>query len=223
MAAVKIVVLGLALSVLAGCNGMLRPAGPDEAFPGYFTVSSGVPAPYMFQGSAVQWNRQYAVSAAHIPLLADVVHRCSTGCDLVFIRHDAESSLPKWRPTIVGEKLQTVGLSPFMVTVKGSGTSKGPRISLNRKGDSTPYALNDAPVVQGMSGGPVYGADGAVVGMTIGMFLPDSPLLPSLQNSDSLSVYVPYDIIQREWQLFSERQDAGRPQQDIIRNQMVKL
>jgi len=223
MAAIKIAALGLTLSVLVGCNGIPQPTAPDETFPGYFTVSSGIPAPYMFQGSAVQWNRQYAVSAAHIPLLSDVVHRCSTGCDLVFIRRDADGSVPTWRPTIVGEKLQTVGLSPFLVTVKGSGTSKGPRVSLNREGDNTPYALNDAPVVQGMSGGPVYGADGAVVGMTVGIFLPQAPLLPSLKNSKSLSVYVPYDIIQREWRLFSERQAEVEMKQIDSKNQMVKL
>lgn len=197
---------GIAFSLLIGCNGTLRPVSSDEPLPGYFKVSSGAPAPYLFQGSAVQWNQQYAVSAAHLPLLANVVYRCSTGCDLVFIRHDAEGSVPAWRPATPNEAVKTVGLSPLLVTVKGTGTSKAPGVSLDRAGDNTVYALNDAAVVQGMSGGPVYGADGAVVGMTIGIFLPQSPLLPNLKNSKSLSVYVPYDIIQREWRLFSERQ-----------------
>ncbi|UST72283.1 S1C family serine protease [Pseudomonas siliginis] len=223
MTIVRTSVLGFALSALVGCNGILHPAGINESFPGFFTVSSGAPVPYMFQGSAVQWNREYAVSAAHIPLLSNVVHHCSTGCDLVFIRHKAEDLLPTWRPTVAGEKLQTVGLSPFLVTVKGAGTSKGPRVSLNRAGDSTAYALSDAPVVQGMSGGPVYGDDGAVVGMTIGIFLPDSPLLPPLKNSASLSVYVPYDIIQREWRLFSERQAAAMGEKPTGNTPIVKL
>ncbi|WP_371365439.1 serine protease [Pseudomonas sp. QL9] len=202
----RAITMGIMCSLLVGCNGTLRPVSSNELLPGYFKVSSGAPAFYLFQGSAVQWNQQYAVSAAHIPLLKNVVYRCSTGCDLVFIRHDAEGPVPDWRAPIPDEELKTVGLSPLLITVKGAGTNKALRVNLDRSGDNTAYGLNDAPVVIGMSGGPVYAADGAVIGMTIGIFLPHSPLPPSLQSSRSLSVYVPYDIIQREWRLFSERQ-----------------
>ncbi|WP_165671681.1 trypsin-like peptidase domain-containing protein [Metapseudomonas otitidis] len=171
----------------------------------------------VFLGSAVQWNQRYAVSAAHIPSLSNVVHRCSTGCDLVFIRRDAKAPPPTWRSAITGEALETVGQSPLLITVKGTGTSKAQRVRLNEKGDHTSYALSDAPVVEGMSGGPVYGADDAVVGMTVGIYLPSLPLPPSLANSETLTVYVPYDIIQREWQLYSARNGLERdPRLDMV-------
>ncbi|MHC5352369.1 serine protease [Metapseudomonas furukawaii] len=217
MSGLWIRVLGLVISVtLSGCTSAVRSVSPDEPLPGYFKVSSSGAAALLYVGSAVQWNQRYAVSAAHIPSLSNVVHRCSTGCDLVFIRRDAEGTPPTWRPAIAGEPLETVGQSPLLITVKGTGTSKTQRVRLNEKGDHTPYALSDAPVVEGMSGGPVYGADDAVVGMTVGIYLPRLPLPPSLANSETLTVYVPYDIIQREWQLFSARQGLDRdPRRDV--------
>ena len=124
MASFRTAVSGFALLALAGCNATLDPVSPKESLPGYLTVSSGMPVPYLFQGSAIQWNQHYAVSAAHIPMLPDVVHRCSTGCDLVFIRREAEGPVPNWRPTVVGETLEVVGLSPSLVTVRGIGVSK---------------------------------------------------------------------------------------------------
>lgn len=219
MVILKMAALGIMIAVLTGCNGTLTPVPLDESLPGYFTVNSGAPALYLFRGSAIQWNQQYAVSAAHIPLLPDVVHRCSTGCDMVFIRHEAEGPVPTWRPTVVGERLETVGQSPLFVTVRGIGSSRFPTVRLNRSGDSTHYALADAPVAKGMSGGPVYGVDDAVVGMTVGMFLPATPLPASLQEAPSLSVYLPYEIVLREWKLFRARQaqvqaEALRSSQD---------
>jgi len=204
MASFRIAVSGFALLALAGCNATLDPVSPKEPLPGYLTVSSGMPVPYLFQGSAIQWNQHYAVSAAHIPMLPDVVHRCSTGCDLVFIRREAEGPVPNWRPTVVGETLEVVGLSPSLVTVRGIGVSKAAKVRLDRAGDTTAYAVNDAPIVKGMSGGPVYGADDAVVGMTIGIFQPQHPRMGARQNDRKLSVYVPYEIIQKEWRFFME-------------------
>lgn len=211
MSGLWIRVLGLVTSlVLSGCMSAVRNVSPDEPLPGYFKVSSSGAAALLYVGSAIQWNQHYAVSAAHIPSLPNVVHRCSTGCDLVFIRRDADGIAPTWRQAITGEVLETVGQSPWLITVKGTGTSKAQRVRLNDKSDHTAYALSDAPVVEGMSGGPVYGADDAVVGMTVGIYLPQLPLPPSLEDSKTLSVYVPYEIIQREWQLFSALQDLDR-------------
>jgi hypothetical protein len=211
----KRIALATSLAVLTGCNGTLALVNSDEPLPGYFSLSS---AGYLFHGSAIQWNQHYAVSVSHIPMLPNVVYHCSTGCDLVFIRRDADGPLPNWRPTIIGERVETVGQSPMLLTVRGTGTSKAPKVRLDRSGDTTAYALNDAPVVQGMSGGPVYGHDGAVVGMTIGIFRPQTPLPGSIKDSKSLSVYVPYEIIQREWRLFTERQAAADSQQPNVRS-----
>lgn len=203
----NLTILAILLVALAGCSGALTRKASDDLFPGYFSINS---AGYIFRGSAIQWNQHYAVSVSHIPMLLNVVHRCSTGCDLVFIRRESEGPLPSWRPTVIGERVQAVGENVMLMTVQGLGTSKAPMVRLDRPGDSTAYALNDAPVVKGMSGGPVYGHDGAVVGMTIGIFRPQTSLPPSISNSKSLSVYVPYEIIQREWRLYVQRQNATK-------------
>ncbi|MGU5817682.1 hypothetical protein ACV1EC_22645 [Aeromonas hydrophila] len=195
-------VIGLLLSMAQfGCSGSLQPVASNEATPGYFRVNSSGTSTFLHIGSAVQWNQSYAVSTAHIPSLSDVVHRCSTGCDLVFIRRAADSPPPIWRPAITGEVLETVGQSPLFITVKGTGTSKPQRVHV--KGDNTYYALSDAPVVEGMSGGPIYGVDDAVVGITVGVYHPPLPMPTA--NIDNLTVYVPYEIIQREWKYFSSK------------------
>lgn len=203
------VVALLSVLLMAGCNGTLTPLPPDSKAEGLMRVSSGFPMPYLFLGSAVQWNEHYAVSVGHIPWLPNVVHRCSTGCDLVFIHHEATGPIPHWRAAVPGESVRTAGVSPLLVLVEGTGTAKRSHIRPGG-GDTTAYAVSDAPISQGMSGGPVYGADGAAVGMTVGMFKAFGPQLPELASSERLSLYVPYDILAREWQLFSKnRQGPG--------------
>lgn len=193
----------LVLATLAGCNGIPHPIMGDSDFKGRLVVSSGFPLPYMFQGSAVQWNEDYAVTVKHIPLMPDVVHTCSSGCDLVFIRHKAEGPLPEWREFVKGEAVIAMGFSPLLVTVEGQGVAKGARLMMPGKVDATPYAVHDAPIVVGMSGGPVYGADGAVLGITVGMWVGGQPAFGELKSSARLSLFLPYEIVLREWQQFS--------------------
>ncbi|MBB4865792.1 hypothetical protein HNP46_004693 [Pseudomonas nitritireducens] len=204
MSALKLWPLFVAsLLALPACSTAVRPVPAEEATPGYFPVSSAGALPSLYFGSAVQWNEHYAVSAAHIPSLANVAHRCSTGCDLVFIRREAQGALPLWRPAVTGESLEAVGQSPFFETVKGVGTSKAQRVRLNGRNDRTAYALADAPVVEGMSGGPIYGRDDAVVGITVGTYTSTLPSPMKSADNEPLTVYVPYDVVLREWQLFA--------------------
>lgn len=206
MSALKLWPLFVAsLLALSACSTAVRPVPPEEATPGYFPVSSAGVFPSLYFGSAVQWNEQYAVSAAHIPSLANVAHRCSTGCDLVFIRREAKGALPTWRSAVAGEALEAVGQSPFFETVKGVGTSKAKRVRLNGRNDRTAYALADAPVVEGMSGGPIYGRDDAVVGITVGKYTSTFPSPRSTAEDRPLTVYVPYDVVLREWQIFAKK------------------
>lgn len=201
--ALKTTAIKSLMMLLMGCNGSLNLVQNEDEFPGYFPVNT---AGYLFQGSAIQWNEHYAITAAHIPMLSDVVHTCSTGCDLVFIRHEAEGPVPKWRKPIAGEKVETVGRNPLLMMVEGDGTSKAFKTRLTRPNDNTIYSLTDAPLVVGMSGGPVYGSDKAVLGMNVGIFEPSTKLPAAMSPNGSLSVYVPYETIEREWRLLAAKQ-----------------
>ena len=181
------------------CTRTVNEVSPEENLPGYLKITSSGAAKFLYIGSAIQWNKDYAISAAHIPMLSSVVHHCSTGCDLVFIRHDANGTLPTWRKAIAGEPVKTVGQAPLFRTVQGKGTSKLQRIRIKSRHDRTVYALSDAPIVEGMSGGPVYGEDAAIIGMIVGTYV--SPI-PPRPNSNTLTVYVPYEIIRHEWDIF---------------------
>ncbi len=192
---------------LVGCNGLPELLTDDDATTGSFVVSSGFPTPYLYEGSAVQWNQEYAVTARHIPLLRDVVHQCSTGCDMVFIRHSAQGPVPAWREPKGGERVTAVGFSPLFFTVKGEGQAKSMRIRLPDSADQTAYAVHDGPIVEGMSGGPVYGDDGAALGITVGMLFGDAPPIGDLKDSERLSLFLPYDVIRKEWDLYRRELD----------------
>jgi hypothetical protein len=186
---------------MVGCNGIPRPSLLTDPDDGYFRVYSGLPIPYLYVGSAVQWNDEYAVTVSHMPFISGTVYKCSTGCDLKFFKHPANGKLPKWRPAVPGEQVTALGTSPLLFSVKGYGHASPLSFqNVNETGGEL-YAIHDAPVVKGMSGGPVYGQDGAVLGINIGFF---STTLnagnASIASCDRVSIYVRYQTIEREWQ-----------------------
>ena len=191
--------LGLLLS---GCNGIPTPFVSDAAYKDAFMVTSSLPAPLLYQASAVQWNEDYAVSAKHTPYLSDVAYR-GRG-DVVFIKRKATSA-PHWRQASVGESVTAVGFSPLLMPVKGSGQVKEGKLLLQNLNDGVLYSIHDGPSAVGMSGGPVYGKDGSVVGMTVA-FVP-THYTQNLTNSDladakRVSVFMGYKEIEKEWRRF---------------------
>ena len=201
MKSISIAILLLTSMVVAGCNGIPKPSLLDGPEQGYFRVYSGFPIPYLLAGSAVQWNEEYAVTVAHIPFISGTVYKCSTGCDLKFFKHPAKGKIPKWRSAVPGERITAIGASPLMFSVKGQGrTSKLSFKSTDETGGER-YATHDAPLVKGMSGGPVYGDDGAVLGINIGFFSKTlNPGNTKIASFDRVSIYVRYQTIEREWQ-----------------------
>lgn len=198
------------LGLLSGCNGFTPPLPPGSDYLGSQAIFSGAPAPMIFMGTATQWNEDYAVTAAHIPFTEDVVHRCSTGCDLVFIKRKAEGPVPQWRDPVPGERVVAVGYSGAMlVLVRGVGYAKSTKVMLEDKNAQVAYATHDAPLTFGMSGGPLYGEDKAVLGINLGFGLDykwysdlDDP--NSIGHSSRNSYYLSTDVIRAEWEAYQQ-------------------
>ncbi|WP_274644736.1 serine protease [Pseudomonas serbica] len=208
----KTLAAGLALCALVtGCNGIPTPFVTDPVLSQFFVVNSGPPLPLMFQGSAIQWNEDYAVTAKHIPFLWHVAHEGKG--DLVFFKHKSKK-VPQWRQYTGGERLTAAGFSPFFIPVKGTGHALASRVVLSDVNDGVRYSVADLPLVKGMSGGPVFADDAKVVGI-VTSFLPHryfskSPN-PEIANSQRVSIFMPYDEIQKEWEIFAKQLQAKAP------------
>ncbi|MDF3863070.1 S1C family serine protease [Pseudomonas denitrificans (nom. rej.)] len=203
----------LLLFSLAGCNGWVSPESDGRLTDRYFTVLSGPPIPGFIVASAVQWNADYAVTAAHTPYLRHQAYRCSTGCDLLFIAHKADGTLPQWRQFRAGESVTALGSSSLLIPMSSMGKVWPVPFVDDGSASGERYGVHDAAIAKGMSGGPLIGRDGRLLGINIGFqadFRPPANR-PELAGMSRLSVFVPYSVIQREWLLFqaqSARKDT---------------
>lgn len=149
--------------------------------------------------SYIQMSPEYAMTAKHISTLKNRDYECSLGCDLVFFKHkDPDFKKDLWRNPLVNENVSQVGITREgdMIVKKGEvlkGYNKPDK-------DSQFYNMSTtSKTVKGMSGGPVYGSDGKIVGMTIG-----SPLNRG-ENQKMDSIFIPYEIIKHEWENFENK------------------
>ncbi|WP_455233118.1 trypsin-like peptidase domain-containing protein [Geopseudomonas aromaticivorans] len=200
---------GLLLAVwVAGCQLVPSSRGSASVAPGLHQPASAFA---LQQGSATQWNSTYAVTAGHIPAISGTTYRCSSECDLVFFPHPAAGPVPAWRHPRTGERLTAVGIAPGNVVQTSEGTARRTRLDISDDRSGVLYGIHDGPVVKGMSGGPVYGEDGSIVGITIG-FIPNTEPLkqasPELQATERISIYLPYAEIQSEWVRFQRQRHA---------------
>lgn len=161
-------------------------------------------------GSAIQWNKDYAVTAKHVSFAEGSVYTCSENCDIRFIKRKAESPLYRWRSPKPFEPIIFAGNSSGSKTHISQGEDLN--IALYMSGSKvenkpfTPDATNtvlyatNAKVVHGQSGGPVIGKDGEIIGMVIGE-------TQVVQNGKEfiVSLYIPYNTIQKEWNKFQTK------------------
>ncbi|WP_148485267.1 serine protease family protein [Pseudomonas massiliensis] len=195
----------VACVLLSGCNGMPAAYLQDPVHDQAFVVHSSGPLPLMLMGSAVQWNEDYAVTVKHVPYLSGSVHQGKG--DVQFFRRKAEKA-PQWRQFVPGEVLTAVGFNSLYVPIKGQGRALAAMVRLDAR-DNVLYGTHDGPTAKGMSGGPVFAADGNAVGINVAYLTRGD--LQALKRKDladqpRVSIFMPYSEIAREWRRFEAQQ-----------------
>lgn len=150
-----------------------------------------------YTASFIQWNDEYAVTAKHVKNLPNSVYICGVGCDLQFFKHKASLPIIQWRDGIKGENVHLVGqnASRQETIITGFNTDRNV-FDTDTKKYIGKLAL--ATSVPGMSGGPIYGDDAKVIGMTI------ATVEKQLDNlgPNAYSVYIPYQTVIEQWNNF---------------------
>lgn len=198
-----------ACALISGCNGMSTAFVRDPVNDQAFLVYSGAPLPMLLMGSAVQWNKEYAVTVKHLPYVPESVHE-GRG-DVQFFRHKAANA-PQWRQYQPGETVTAMGFNSLYFPMQGQGRTLKAMVRLDAKDGGVMYGTHNGPTVKGMSGGPVFGQDGDAVGISVAYL--DKNRLEKLKRADlsgqsQVSIFLPYAEIDREWQRYSAQPAAG--------------
>ncbi|MEG1348762.1 MAG: hypothetical protein RSD49_11995 [Hafnia sp.] len=187
----KIIRLALVFSILAGCSTF-----PDDNYVDKYPFGKLLKQEQ--SASSIQWNSEYAVTAKHVTIV-DTAYSCDSGCDLQFFKQKAQGPVPEWRDVTANEQIVASGWDTKLNTAIREGQDLNhPIIS---DSDKAVYFTNNALVVGGMSGGPVYGIDGKVLGMTVGV-----ASLVHKGKKQKVSVYIPREVIQKQWDKFMATQ-----------------
>lgn len=156
--------------------------------------------------TGTQFNNNYFVTAGHVDFFKESGFKCKDiGCDLKFIENYQENH-SQWRNPKPIEKVRLVGSGKGgeIRTVEGTTLP-----AFHYMGDSPiAYQLIKADISKGMSGGPVYGEDGKIVGMIIGYFDESSmDKYEALKGLGRIGVFLPADEINRQWLKLRIEQD----------------
>ncbi|WP_232323321.1 serine protease [Photobacterium sp. J15] len=181
----------LATLTISGCilsNGPVSDTGRHHANQ---MVMVGVPILLGGFGSAVPINKDYMVTAKHVAQLSwdiDVIHH--PYCDLSLIRRHSDT-LPSWGLIYPGQPVSHHGHSLVGNSIKGEGNYLQDVIDTNT---DCLYSLSDAPVMSGMSGGPVFNPNGEIAGITVAI-VHNPEDLENLRPAQRYSQFVPATLI----------------------------
>lgn len=199
MPSFRVLIVSLS-AFLAGCSGMPSIAEHDSPITQAFVVHSGAPLPFVMMGSAVQWNEDYAVTVKHVYYLPGAVYQGQG--DVQFFKRKASGPLPHWGSYHPGEAVTAVGYDSFYLPRTGRGQALSAMVRLDAKEGNVFYGTHDGALIKGMSGGPVLGDNGEVVGINVA-YLTAAELSTTtradLRGKERVSVFLPYAQIKREW------------------------
>ncbi|MBV7261220.1 trypsin-like peptidase domain-containing protein [Photobacterium sp. WH24] len=181
----------LAGLILSGCvmtNGDVFDAPKNMANQ---QVIIGVPILLGGFGSAVPVTPNLQVTAKHVARYSwnrDVIYHPL--CDLALIRTDS-AQVPTWGLIFPDQPVVHQGHSLLGNSIEGKGKYLQDVIDTN---NNCLYSLSDAPVMSGMSGGPVFNEAGEIVGITVAIV--DNPEdLANLRPAARYSQFVPATLI----------------------------
>lgn len=200
------VVMGLAFISMVGCSSVPKePAKFVQLTDVQKIVKDGVVYSKKSYASGIPWNSEYVVTAKHVDFAKNSVFKAPGKIDLQFLKqNDSNVVKPQWRDRQPEEAITIIGLDKTGKTHTVSG--KDLNVS-TQDGNSINY-ITSAITVGGQSGGPVFGQDGKVIGMLVGISNgknASGKMDSSLAGKGSeFSLYIPYAVIQEEWNTFQK-------------------
>lgn len=187
----RMMAVGCIAATVTGCimsNGQISQTLPNNANQ---LVIIGIPILLGGFGSSVPVNEHYRITAKHVARLSwnlDVIHH--PYCDLSLIRTSTKQ-VPDWGLIYPDQKVTHEGHTLLGSSIKGEGRYLQDVIDTNT---NCLYSLSDAPVMSGMSGGPVINEAGEIVGITVAI-VQNPGDLNNLRPAERYSQFVPAPLI----------------------------
>ncbi|WP_299019420.1 serine protease [uncultured Photobacterium sp.] len=177
--------------LISGCIMSNGPVSDTNSHNANQMVMIGVPILLGGFGSAVPISKDYMITAKHVAQLSwdlNVIHH--PYCDLSLIRRSSDN-VPTWGLIYPNQPVSHHGHSLVGNSIKGDGKYLQDVIDTNT---DCLYSLSDAPVMSGMSGGPVFNSNGEIAGITVAI-VHNPEDLENLRPARRYSQFVPATLI----------------------------